>query len=252
MDFEIKNKYALVTGCSKNIGKSIALSLAKEGVNVIGVARSKKNLSILKNQLDKYSTNNLVIPLDLLKKNNVKKLIKTINNKKITVNIIVHNLGGSLNITNPFSSINDWIEVWNYNLGISIELNNHFIPKMIKSKWGRVVHISSMVTTTNKGYIPYVVSKNSLEGYVKSFSKELSKYNVIMNSVAPGLVNLKNRYFSDLKKNNAKKFNQFLENNIPIMRMAEKEEIASLVTFLCSNHSSYMPGSIVKIDGVGN
>jgi len=219
---------------------------------VIGVARYEKNLSNLKNQMDRYSNKNMVISLDLLKKNNVKKLIKLIEKKKINLNIIVHNLGGSLNITNPFSSINDWIEVWNYNLGISIEINNFYIPKMIKSKWGRVVHISTLSTTTNNGYVPYIASKTALEGYVKSLSKELSKNNVIMSCVAPGLVNLKNRFFSNLKKNNKNKFNKYLENNIPIMRMAEKEEIASLVTFLCSNHSSYMPGSIVKIDGVGN
>ena len=252
MELGIKNKFALVTGCSKNIGKSIAISLAKEGVNLILVARTKKDLEDLKKILSKYTEKIYIIPLDLMKENNINKLFNFFKDKSINIEIIVHNLGGSLNIKYSNAKKEDWIKVWNYNLGIAIDINNFFLPKMRKLKWGRIVHISTLATTTNEGYIPYIVSKSAVEGYVKSLSKEISKFNININCVSPGLVNLKNRYFSNLRKNNLKEYNKYLQNKIPINRMAEPQEISNVVTFLCSTHSSYMSGSIVKIDGVGN
>ncbi len=252
MELGIKNKFALVTGCSKNIGKSIAISLAKERVNLILVARSKKDLESLKKILNKYSKKIIIMPLDIMNENSLKKLFNFIKSNKIKIEIIVHNLGGSLGIRDSFSKKEDWIRVWDYNLGTAIEINNYFIPKMKKFKWGRIVHISTLATTTNEGYVPYIVSKNAVEGYVKSLSKEISKYNININCVAPGLVNLKNRHFSNLKKNNLKEYKEYLKYKIPINRMAQPEEISNVVTFLCSAHSSYMSGSIVKIDGVGN
>ena len=252
MELGIKNKFALVTGCSKNIGKSIAISLAKEGVNLILVARTKKELEKLKKTLNKYTNKIFIIPLDLMNENNIKKLFNFFKEKSLNIEIIVHNLGGSLNIKNSSAKKEDWIKVWNYNLGIAIEINNYFLPKMKKLKWGRIVHISTLATSTNDGYIPYIVSKNAVEGYVRALSKETSKYNININCVSPGLVNLKDRFFSNLKKNNLNEYKKYLKNNIPINRMAEPHEISNVVTFLCSIHSSYMSGSIVKIDGVGN
>lgn len=252
MDLGIKNKYALVTGCSKNIGKAIAISLAKEGVNVLAIARSKKELQNLKLEMNKYSNDNNLLVLDLLKNNSIDKISKFIKSKKIQIQIIVHNLGGSLNIKNHDAPSKLWQEVWNYNLGFSIDLNNLIIPTMTKFNWGRIVHISSYATTSNLGYPPYVSAKGALESYVKSVSKKLSKSNINMNCVAPGLVDLDGRYFSNLKKSNYKQFKEYMNNYIPIGRMSKVEEVSSVITFLCSKQSSYMTGSIVKLDGVGN
>ena len=73
-----------------------------------------------------------------------------------------------------------------------------------------------------------------------------------MNCIAPWLVDLKGRYFNLLKKNNPKEFKKYCKNFLPIERMCNVEELAQAVLFLCSKNSSYMPGSILKFDGVGN
>ena len=88
------------------------------------------------------------------------------------IDIIIHNLGGSLGVKDPFSSSSKWLKVWNNNLGYSIDINNSFIPKMILNKWGRIVHVSSAITTSFDGYSPYASAKCALEGYIKSVSKE--------------------------------------------------------------------------------
>ena len=252
MDLKIKNKVALVTGASKNLGRTISLSLAKQNVSLILVARSKSKLSDLKKEVDKYSSNNLIISMDLSHKKNIELLTSKIARKYKKVDIIIHNLGGSLKIKDPFASSIKWKRVWNLNIGISIDINNFFIPKMIDNKWGRIVHVSSAITTSFNGYSAYASSKCALEGYVKSVSKIVSKDNVIINGIAPGLIDKEEGYFNYLKNNDKKKLDDYLKNNLPISRMCSQQEVANAILFLCSDLSSYMPGTIIKQDGIGN
>ena len=252
MNSKIKYKTALIIGASKNIGRKISLALAKEKVSLIMVARSKEKLTKLKKEVDKYSNNNSIIQIDLSIKSNINKLINKVDKKYKKVDIIIHNLGGSIGVKNPFSPSAKWLKVWNINLGYSIDINNFFIPKMVRNKWGRVVHISSAITTSFEGYSPYASAKCALEGYIKSVSKVVSKNNVIINGIAPGLIDKEEGYFNYLKNNNISELNNYYKNKLPIHRMCSQNEISNTVVFLCSDLSSYLPGVIIKQDGVGN
>lgn len=252
MNSKIKYKTALIIGASKNIGKKISLALAKEKVSLIMVARSKEKLTKLKKEVDKYSNNNSIIRTDLSIKSNINMLINKVDKKYKKVDIIIHNLGGSIGVKDPFSSSSKWLKVWNINLGYSIDINNFFIPKMVRNKWGRVVHISSAITTSFEGYSPYASAKCALEGYIKSVSKVVSKNNVIINGIAPGLIDKEEGYFNHLKNNNISELNKYYKNKLPIHRMCSQNEISNTIVFLCSDLSSYLPGVIIKQDGVGN
>ena len=252
MNLKIKNKTALIIGASTNIGRSTSIALAKEKVSLVMVARSNEKLTKLKEEVDKYSTNNSIIQSDLSIKSNINKNINKINKKYKKIDIIFHNLGGSLGIKDPFSPSSKWLKVWNINLGYSIDINNFFIPKMIQNKWGRVVYISSAITTSFDGYSPYASAKCALEGYIKSVSKVVSKNNVIINGIAPGLIDKEKGYFNDLKNNNISELNKYYKNKLPIQRMCSQNEISNTLVFLCSDLSSYLPGVIIKQDGVGN
>ena len=83
-------------------------------------------------------------------------------------------------------------------------------------------------------------------------SREISKHNVIMNSLAPGLMSLDGRYFARMEKENAALLEQYFDSHLPIRRMGTAEEIAMIAAFLCSEHAAFMPGSIVRADGGGN
>ena len=133
MELGIKDKVALVTGASKNIGKSIAIALAREKTKLILVARSKKNLEEVKKILNDNSNRHLILVRDLTIPESISQLKEDIKKEYDRVDIIVHNLGGSLGITNPLSSSKDWLKVWNYNLGIGIDINREFIPEPSKS-----------------------------------------------------------------------------------------------------------------------
>lgn len=250
MDLGIQNKVALIIGASKNIGKSIAIELANEGAEVWIVARNSKMLKETVSIIPGNKKGFLV--QDLQKKNGPIKLIEKLKRKNIEPDIIVHNMGGSLGVKDPFCSREELREVWDFNLGILHEINIHFLPIMVKKKWGRCIHISTLAVKTNTGYMAYASSKHALEGYVKTISKEVSAKNVVIAAVAPGLVELQGRYFTNLKLSNPDKLKNYYAEHLPINRMVQPMEIASLVAFMCSEKSSYMAGSIVSIDGGGS
>ena len=252
MNLGIKDKTVLITGASKNIGKSIALAMAKEGCNVVICARDKIQLNQVISIMSDYSGKHEAFCIDLENENGPSNLLDNLKTKKIFPDIIIHNLGGSLKITDPNFSRKDLENVWQFNIGIAHEINNALIPNMIKKEWGRIIHISSLAAKTAKGYIPYVSAKCALEGYVKAMSRYLSSKKVIMSAIAPGLVELPDRYFTKLKNEDPQKLNNYYNEHLPIQKMALPEEIADIVCFLCSTKNNYMPGAIIPIDGGGS
>jgi len=244
----IDGKIALVTGGSKNIGKAICHSLAAEGVRLIIAAR---DAAVVKNDFSGEGNDHKYFDVDLMATNGPAELLRFIKENDCWPDIVVHNLGGSLNVRDTFSDVSEWARVWRYNLGIGHELNCEILPKMIKNYWGRVIHLSTLATSTYEGNAAYLSAKCALEGYVKRVSKELSKHNVIMNIVAPGLVDLEGRYFSKMAKENPEFIENYYDNHLPIRRMCQPSEVADLVAFLCSDRGAYMPGAIVRIDGGG-
>lgn len=251
MNLGIESRIALVTGASKNIGRAIALALAKEGARVVLVGRSKKDLHNVVAEMLGSNDQHLIIELDLQKIESPIRLKELLKGDFENPDILVHNLGGSLGVTDAFTSVVDWAKVWHFNVGIAHELNRMFVPNMIANKWGRILHLSTLATKTYDAYAPYTSAKCALDGYVKNMSRLISRHNVIMNSLAPGLINVEGRYFSRMQKENPEMMAQFFENNLPIRRMGTAEEIAMIAAFLCSEHASFMAGSIVRADGGG-
>lgn len=250
MDLQIKDRLALVTGASRGIGRAIALELAKEGARVIVVARSAEPLEAVKRELSGPSGKHRAVALDLMAEGGVAKLSEEIN-RLGPLDIMVHNLGGSHGVFTTFASSEEWRKVWQFNVGVSHELNRMFIPPMAQRRWGRVVHLSTLSTTTYNGYAAYVSAKCALDGYVKAVNREVSKDNVIVSAVAPGAIYSEGRHFAKLQKENPTALQDYFKNHLPIGRLGRAEEIAPVAVFLCSEQASFMAGSIVGIDGGG-
>ena len=252
MNLGIKNKKVLITGASQNIGKSIAIAIAREAGDVAICARNKEKLNNVVLAMKEYGGEYHSFSIDLKSKKGPSKLLSDLKLKNFIPDIVIHNLGGSLQITNNDFTREEFSEVWHFNIGIAHEINQGLIPNMIEKEWGRVIHLSSLATKTANGYVPYVSAKFALEGYVKSMSKLISSKNVIMSAIAPGLVELPNRFYTKMKYENPEEINKFYDEHLPIRDMIKPEDIAEVVCFLCSKHSKYMPGAIVPIDGGGS
>lgn len=251
VDLGIKNKIALVTGASKGIGRGIAVGLANEGAKMLLVARSAVELESLRQEISINGADHHCFVIDLMSANGPASLIAEINEKGLNPEIIVHNLGGSLGISNIFASTEDWQRVWRLNVGIGHELNCEFVPAMIKNNWGRIVHLSTLSTTTYSGNAPYVSAKCALDGYIKTLSRQVAKHNVIVSAVAPGAIYTEGRYFAKLRNEDPAMLQKYLDENLPIGRLGEPQDIAPAVALLCSEQASFMAGSIVAIDGAG-
>ena len=228
MNLGIEGRTALVVGASKGIGLEIARELRAEGCKVVTVSRSGKtdyNWDLMGDGVPKR----LVAALELM-----------------PPDIIVHVIGGSHGMTDALGSSELYSKVWRLNLGIAIDINNGFIPRMQRNRWGRIVHITSTATRIGTGYCPYTSAKAALEGYVKIISKEFSKDGVVVTAVSPGIIHTPGRYYASL---DSKEQEDYFQKYIPSHRFGRAEEVAKMVAYLASDHASYMAGAIVQIDG---
>ena len=252
MDLGIRDRLALVTGASRGIGRAIALELAREGARMILVARSEGPLKAVKAEMHGDRDDHCVIATDLLAEGAPARLARTVTEEVGAPEIVVHTLGGSIGVLQTFASSQEWTKVWQFNVGIAHELNRVFIPSMVTKRWGRIVYLSTLSTSTYNGYAAYVSAKFALNGYVKTVNREVSKDNVIVSAVAPGAIYSEGRYFARLQKEDPAALEDYFKNHLPIRRLGRAEEIAPVVAFLCSEHASFMAGSIVGVDGGGN
>jgi len=247
VDLGIKDRLALVSGASRGIGQALAKELAREGGRVILVARSADALEVVRRQMT-MPDRHCVVAVDLMADGGVQEVADVIS-KLGNLDIIVHNVGGSLGIQQMFAPSEDWKKVWQFNVGIGHELNRLLIPSMVERRWGRIVHVSTLSTTTYNGNPAYVSAKCALESYVKSLSREVSKHNVIVSAVAPGAISIEGRYFAKLQQHDPASLNEYLNQHLPIRRLGKPEDVARVVAFLCSEQASYMAGAVVAVDG---
>lgn len=245
MDLAIKNRVALVTGASRGIGAAVCSNLLREGAIVIGVGRSALELS----EIREMHSNFYPIPLDLTGVNSIQELDSILRSMSLSPDIIVNNLGGNLGITNPMCSYQEFMEVMRFNFGIGMDLNNLFIPSMIERGWGRICHVSSISALENQGPPAYGAAKAAINAYVRSLSRFLAEKNVVINGVMPGAIFTEGGYWDDVSKNRPDHLTKYLEERMAIKRLGELSEISELITFLVSEHASFMVGSNVLADG---
>ncbi len=249
MKLGLKNKVALVTGSGRGIGQAIALGLAQEGCKVIVVSRTKKDVDSVIKQMGGVGKGHRGIVLDLVKPSAPWKLIQAIKKKTGFPDIVVHNLGGALDIRDPFCSMADWRKVYRLNFEVAVELNLYVLPEMIKKKWGRVIHISSIAGMENQGPVPYCSMKAALTAYTRSMGGVVAPEGVVVSAILPGAVFTKGGYWDITAKTRPDHVNKFLSERQRIGRLGRPEEIADLVVYLSSQRASFNTGSIIPVDG---
>ena len=214
-------KTALITGASRGIGKVIAEQLKNNGLRLL--TPSRKELDLLSNHSIDLFLETLTEPVDVL-----------VNDAGI------NRLGG----VTVFSDA-DLEDTMRTNLIAPIRLTRGLMPGMMQRKYGRIVNISSIWSVVSKpGRLTYSVTKSGLNAFTRSLAVEVAPYNILVNAVAPGYVNTELT-----RQNNSEEDIQNIQRMIPMQRLAEPEEIARLVTFLCSEQNTYLTGQCLIIDG---
>ena len=249
---DLQGKRALVTGGTKGIGKAIADQLARAGAQVIVSAR---------NNPDQGDTSHYFIAADLTHPEHVSRLTQEINEKFGGIDILINNVGGVTTPTGGFSTLTDehWENELQLNLLSAIRLDKMLLPIMLEQKSGVIIHMSSV-----SGRQPlwnlnmaYAVSKAALNSYSKALANELASKGVRVLTVSPGATKtpMMEKFIQDFATSSGipeeEAFQQLLSQvgGIPMGRMAEPEEVASLVYFLVSPAAAYLTGTNYAIDG---
>jgi len=251
MNLGIKNKVAVVTGGATGIGYAIAFDLAKEGAKVIISSRNKKSLKEAILELKKINKDCHGFLVDVSKKKGPKLLVQKIIKKYKHIDILVNNVGDTLNILDPYCSEDQWIELFKLVLGVAIKMNNLVIPYMTKKKWGRIVNITAGASMENSGPVPYSSLKAAFTAYSRSMARVLAteKNNVVMSAVLPGLVLTKRGHWQKVLKERPEHAEKYLKERTTLERFGYPNEISPMVTLLCSELASFCIGTIVPVEG---
>ena len=249
MDLGIKGKLALVTGAGRGLGYSIALNLAQEGVKVVIISRTQNDLDRLMKEMGGKEAGHYSIACDLTEESMSAKVVQELQQKCGNPDIVINNLGGTLDIKDPFCSLADWRKIWRINLEITIEINNLLVPYMQKQKWGRIVNISSISALENQGPVPYCSVKAALVAYTRSLGRFLAPEGIVMTSLLPGAVFTEGGYWDISSKTNPEHVQKYLNERMAIKRFGTLDEIGTITTFLCSQQVSFCVGSAFLVDG---
>ncbi|MCV3450078.1 3-oxoacyl-ACP reductase FabG [Campylobacter lari] len=243
MKFSGKN--VLITGASKGIGAAIAKELASHGLKVWINYRSKPELAdALKEEIEKNGGTAAVIKFDASVEEEFTSAIATIVESDGELSYLVNNAGITNDKLALRMSMDDFSSVINANLNSSFLGCREASKTMSKKRFGAVVNIASIVGEMgNAGQTNYSASKGGMIALTKSFAKEGAARNIRYNCITPGFIK------SDMTEVLSDEIKQNYINNIPLKRFADASEVAQAVAFLLSDHSSYITGEILKVNG---
>lgn len=254
MNLGLEGKFALVTGGSRGIGRSIALSLADEGCNVAICARNQTDIEKTTEEIRAKGIHAIGICADTTYSLDIKRVVETIEKAWGRLHILINNVGGGgswgdVNIEK--NSENMWREVYDKNATAMIRFTTLVLPFMKKEGWGRVVTISSIYGYEAGGDHPWY---NMAKAAQISFTKNLSINRVLVgggitfNTVAPGFIMIPDTGLYKMREENPEKF-QKLISECPLGRFGLPEEVANVVSFLCSDNARLVNGALVAVDG---
>lgn len=236
---------AVVTGGSRGIGKAISLELAGSGRRVAIVYKSnrEKALETLK-EIESLGGEGEIFQADVTKWADIEEVVKGVLTKWGRIDILINNAGITRDKLLFKMDEVDWDEVLDTDLKGAFICTRLIARHMIKNRDGRIVNIASVIGEIgNIGQSNYSAAKAGLIGFTKACAKELSRWNITVNAVAPGYIDTEMTKVldEDVKK-------EYL-SKIPLGRFGKAEEVAKLVLFLVSKDASYITGQVINIDG---
>lgn len=236
------SKVAIVTGAGQGIGKASALKLAERGVSVV---IADINLNVAKKAAEEISkkTNVMILPIkvDIADENSVKEMVSTTVEKFGTVDVLVNNAG----ICRPIKDLesvekSEWDAIINVNLMGAVYCCKAVMPIFKEKKYGKIINMASLAGENGSMAVStaYGATKAGVINLTKSLAKQLGKYNITVNAIAPGLI------ATDMTADLG-----YDPETIPMKRLGTPEDVAGAVCFLESDDSDYITGLTIDVNG---
>jgi NAD(P)-dependent dehydrogenase (short-subunit alcohol dehydrogenase family) len=244
--FDLSGRVALITGGNKGLGKAMARGFAESGADVVIASRQESELkAALDEILAGTSRQGAYCVVDMAKREDVKKLAKFAVERMGKIDILVNNAG--MNAPQAIDGITDetWDRVVEVNLTSVMALTRDIVPQMKSRRWGRIVHISSVLGQVSKEKRnAYSATKSALMGLARASALDLGPHNITVNCIAPGpfLTDMPMSILSDAEK-------QVFAERTALGRWAQPRELVGPALMLCSDAGGYITGQTIFVDG---
>ena len=235
-----KNKKILVTGATGGIGNALVKKFVSLQGDVLATGTKAEKLDELK----KNFPNLKVKKFDISEQSRIEEFIENVSLELGGLDILINNAGINSDNLSLRMKDDEWKKVIDINLTSTFLLSKNSIKKMLKTKYGRIVNITSIVGHTgNLGQANYSAAKSGLIGMSKSLAIEYAKKNITINCVSPGFI------VSNMTSSIAEKVKLFLTSRIPMGKLGTGEDVSNCVAFLSSEQASYITGETIHVNG---
>lgn len=241
----LDGKVVLVTGASRGIGKAIALLAAENHAHVIvNYNKNEKGAAELVDMIHGKGFSASMIKADVSSEDEVKDMFSSIKEKHSKIDVLVNNAGLMRNSLLALTSTELFDHTIDVNLKGTFLCTRYASNMMRKQRSGRIINISSIVGLQGcEGQAVYSASKAAVIGFTRSVAKELGRYGITVNAIAPGLIE------TDLIKDIKPDIREKMLSNISLGRIGTPEDVAKVVLFLSSDLANYVSGSVIAVDG---
>lgn len=240
-----KDKVVLITGAGGGIGRAITIRFAKEKAKLAlnDIFSNSENLEGLKKEIEENEIEVEYFLADISKQEEVEKMIEGIQKRFGRLDILINNAGIIRDRTLAKMTLEEWKEVIETDLNSVFYCSKATLPLIIANQ-GTIINISSVIGQRgNFGQANYAAAKAGIIGFTKSLAKEVGRFGVRVNALAPGFIETK------MTENLSLELKEGVKRLISLGRFGKPEEVANLVAFLASEEATYITGAVINIDG---
>ncbi len=239
------DKVVIITGSGRGIGKLTAQTFAQNGANVVINDVNEENINKTVVKIKEKGGKALGITADISDESAVKEMVNKAIEEFGKIDVLVNNAGFSRDYLIGKMTIDHWDAVINTVLKGSFLCTKYVSPYMIEQNAGKIINISSRAYLGNPGQGNYSAAKSGIIGFTKAMAKELGRFSINVNAVAPGLTEtegLRNHAKYEMIKERALK-------ETPLKRIGEPKDVVNVISFLASEYSSYVTGDVIHVTG---
>ncbi|WP_087972362.1 SDR family oxidoreductase [Oceanobacillus rekensis] len=247
---DFKGKVVVITGAAKGIGFAITKQFGEKGAHVCLLDQDEVGLQSAIKELDVLGISNESSTVDITNENDVKEIFALLGEKLGKIDILINNAGITRDNLLYKMTIDEWTKVVDVHLKGTFLCSKYAHVWMVKNNYGRIINLSSVSALGNRGQVNYSAAKAGIQGFTKTLAMELGRYNITVNSIAPGFIvtdmtksvaNRLNISFDELKKTKI--------SQIPVRRVGKPEDIANAACFFASELSSFVSGQVLYVAG---
>lgn len=240
----LQDRIALVTGASRGIGQAIALALGGEGAIVVGTATTEQGANQITSTFAENNIKGTGLVLNVTDQASIDAALTAMKAQFGAPTILVNNAAVTQDNLLLRMKDQEWSKVIETNLTSIYRLTKACLRDMLKARWGRIISVSSVVGSSgNPGQANYAAAKAGLEGFTKSLAQEVGSRDITVNAIAPGFID------TDMTRDLSEEQRELLLQKIPMQRLGQATEVASVAVFLASHLANYITGQTLHVNG---